>query len=60
MRALKHFFHLRRDVFGYPGGEGKASQRAGVDLSRPEAVRAVVRQLDELVTQLEGILTSAS
>jgi oligoendopeptidase F len=28
-------------------------QRAGVDLSRPEAVRAVVDQLDALVTQLE-------
>jgi oligoendopeptidase F len=28
-------------------------QRAGVDLSRPETVRAVVDQLDRLVTQLE-------
>ena len=28
-------------------------QRAGVDLSRPETVRATVSQLDELVTQLE-------
>jgi oligoendopeptidase F len=28
-------------------------QRAGVDLGRPEAVQAVVQQLDELVTQLE-------
>jgi oligoendopeptidase F len=28
-------------------------QRAGVDLSKPEAVRAVVQQLDALVTQLE-------
>ena len=28
-------------------------QRAGVDLSRPETVQAVVLQLDELVTQLE-------
>ena len=28
-------------------------QRAGVDLGRPDAVRAVVRQLDDLVSQLE-------
>jgi len=28
-------------------------QRAGVDLSRPEPVRAVVEQLDALVTRLE-------
>ena len=28
-------------------------QRAGVDLSRPETVRAVVDQLDALVTRLE-------
>ena len=28
-------------------------QRAGVDLSRPETVRAVVDQLDALVSQLE-------
>jgi oligoendopeptidase F len=31
-------------------------QRAGVDLSRPETVRAVVDQLDTLVTQLEKAL----
>jgi oligoendopeptidase F len=31
-------------------------QKAGVDLSRPEAVAAVVNQLDTLVTRLEGIL----
>ncbi len=31
-------------------------QRAGVDLSRPEAVRAVVAQLDTLVTKLETTL----
>ncbi len=31
-------------------------QRAGVDLSRPEPVRAVVDQLDRLVTQLEEAL----
>ena len=30
--------------------------RAGVDLSQPETVRAVVRQLDDLVTSLEGEL----
>jgi len=29
-------------------------KRAGVDLSRPEPVRAVVEQLDQLVTQLEN------
>jgi oligoendopeptidase F len=28
-------------------------QRAGVDLSKPATVRAVVDQLDRLVTQLE-------
>jgi hypothetical protein len=28
-------------------------QRAGVDLSRPETVKAVVHQLDELVSRLE-------
>jgi oligoendopeptidase F len=28
-------------------------KRAGVDLSRPETVRAVVEQLDRLVNQLE-------
>jgi oligoendopeptidase F len=32
-------------------------QRAGVDLSRPETVRAVVDQLDGLVTQLEQAIT---
>jgi len=31
-------------------------QRAGVDLSRPEPVRAVVDQLDALVTQLEEVV----
>jgi oligoendopeptidase F len=31
-------------------------QRAGVDLSRPETVRAVVDQLDRLVTQLEDAI----
>jgi oligoendopeptidase F len=31
-------------------------QRAGVDLSRPETVRAVVDQLDGLVTKLEGAI----
>ncbi len=37
-------------------------QKAGVDLSRPEPVQAVVDQLDGLVTQLEreiDALTSA-
>jgi len=33
-------------------------QRAGVDLSKPEAVRAVVDQLDTLVTQLGDALAS--
>jgi oligoendopeptidase F len=33
-------------------------QRAGVDLSRPEPVRAVVEQLDALVTRLEHEITS--
>ena len=28
-------------------------QKSGVDLSKPETVRAVVDQLDTLVTQLE-------
>jgi oligoendopeptidase F len=31
-------------------------QRAGVDLSRPETVRAVVDQLDGLVTKLEAAI----
>jgi hypothetical protein len=30
--------------------------RAGIDLSQPETVRAVVTQLDGLVTKLEGDL----
>jgi oligoendopeptidase F len=33
-------------------------QRAGVDLSRPETVRAVVDQLDRLVTQLEQAIAA--
>jgi hypothetical protein len=33
-------------------------QRAGVDFSKPEPVRAVVDQLDRLVTQLEEALRS--
>ena len=32
-------------------------QKAGVDLSRPETVRAVVDQLDALVTRLEREIT---
>jgi oligoendopeptidase F len=35
-------------------------QRAGVDLSRPETVRAVVDQLDILVSQLENALEAVS
>jgi oligoendopeptidase F len=34
----------------------KLLQRAGVDLSKPETVRATVKQLDELVSQLEKTL----
>ena len=33
-------------------------QRAGVDLSKPETVRAVVDQLDSLVTKLESAIAS--
>jgi oligoendopeptidase F len=33
-------------------------QRAGVDLGRPEPVRAVVKQLDSLVAELESSLKS--
>ena len=33
-------------------------QRAGVDLSKPEPVRAVVDQLDALVTKLESAITN--
>src|SRR5262249_24979777 len=33
-------------------------QRAGVDLSKPETVRAVVDQLDALVTKLEAAIGS--
>ena len=35
-------------------------QRAGVDLSRPESVRAVVAQLEALVTRLEKTLAGVS
>jgi oligoendopeptidase F len=35
-------------------------QRAGVDLSKPETVRAVVDQLGRLVTQLEGAIAKLS
>jgi oligoendopeptidase F len=35
-------------------------QRAGVDLSKPETVRAVVDQLDRLVTQLEKAIGALS
>jgi hypothetical protein len=31
-------------------------KRAGVDLGKPETVRAVIEQLDELVTRLENEL----
>jgi oligoendopeptidase F len=34
--------------------------RAGVDLSRPDTVRAVAEQLDGLVDRLEGELSAAS
>ena len=33
-------------------------QRAGVDLSKPATVRAVVDQLDRLVTQLEEAIAA--
>jgi hypothetical protein len=33
-------------------------QRAGVDLGKPETVRAVVDQLDRLVTQLETAIAT--
>jgi oligoendopeptidase F len=33
-------------------------QRAGVDLSRPETVRAVADQLDALVTKLEKAIAA--
>jgi oligoendopeptidase F len=35
-------------------------RRAGVDLSRPEPVQAVVQQLDTLVTKLEHALDALS
>ncbi|HZR22630.1 MAG TPA: M3 family metallopeptidase, partial [Vicinamibacterales bacterium] len=35
-------------------------QRAGVDLGKPETVRAVVGQLDRLVTQLEAAIGNLS
>lgn len=34
-------------------------RRAGIDLSQPDTVRAIVNQLDDLVTRLEGELTAA-
>ncbi len=33
-------------------------KRAGVDLSQPETVQAVVQQLDDLVTQLEAAVSA--
>jgi oligoendopeptidase F len=33
-------------------------QRAGIDLSKPETVRAVIDQLDALVTRLEGVMSA--
>jgi hypothetical protein len=35
----------------------KQLARAGVDLSTPDTVQAVVNQLDVLVTRLEGLST---
>ncbi len=35
-------------------------KKAGVDLSKPETVRAVVDQLDKLVTQLESAIATLS
>ncbi len=35
-------------------------KRAGIDLSKPETVRAVVTQLDTLVTQLESAIAKLS
>ena len=32
-------------------------QRAGVDLSKPETVRATIDQLDSLVTELEKAIS---
>ena len=46
----RQFLHPQRLV------EAVRLQRAGVDLSKPETVRAVVDQLDRLVTQLEGAI----
>jgi oligoendopeptidase F len=34
-------------------------RRAGIDLSQPDTVRAIVNQLDDLVTRLEGELTAS-
>jgi oligoendopeptidase F len=34
-------------------------RRAGIDLSRPDTVRAIVNQLDDLVTRLEGELAAS-
>jgi hypothetical protein len=33
-------------------------ERAGVDLSKPDTVRAIVNQLDDLVTRLERELAA--
>ena len=38
----------------------RCCKRAGVDLSRPETVRAVVDQLDTLVTELERAIEKLS
>jgi oligoendopeptidase F len=38
----------------------KQLQKAGVDLSQPDTVRAIITQLDDLVTRLEAELAAAT
>jgi oligoendopeptidase F len=34
-------------------------KKAGVDLSQPDTIRAIIQQLDDLVTRLEAELAAA-
>jgi oligoendopeptidase F len=38
----------------------KQLQKAGVDLSQPDTIRAIIQQLDDLVSRLEAELATAT
>jgi oligoendopeptidase F len=66
MRALRHGPEAARDatrarylaLLGSGGNDHPMAQlsRAGVDLTDPGTIQAVIEQLDDLVTRLEGIV----